>query len=54
MLGLVDRNIQTVTVTVFHMLDMKDIKKKKTQIQPLGMKTTVPEMKNTTAGLITD
>ena len=35
-------------------VDMKDIKKKKPQIQLLGMKTTVSEMKNTTAGLITD
>ena len=57
-LELVDKNIKAVIITVFYTLkklivDMKDFFFSK-KLQLTGMKTTMSEMKNTLATLITD
>ena len=59
MLELVDKNIKAVIITVFYTLkklivDMKDFFFFSKKLQLTRMKTTMSEMKNTLATLITD
>lgn len=56
MLGLMDKNIITVTITIFHLFKVRDMKIffKRTQIKLPWMCTTMSEVKNALGGLMAD